>query len=207
MLLVALALAWPREASAEVNWATKRAEERTQSARVLIQKGESDSAIARLNEAISFDSSYGPAYLELGKVQEKLGHTDRAEHAYQLGLERTTDVAALHLARARLRARTGHFEAAAGDLEQAMGAGADKRATLVEMVELRVRSGMHPAALSASRALLEFARRAADADALAAEKVRARALATLARDVDPVAQGASGRGLARSALAKLYANR
>lgn len=203
LLLVLLALA-PRAALAEEPlWATKRAEERTKAAASLLAGGDSAAAIRSLNEAILFDSTYAPAYLSLGRVHESLGSPDRAEQAYSLGLERSPDVAALRVARARLRAGSGQLEAAASDLEQALHEGADRSGTLATLVDVHVRAGLLPAALGASRARVEVARRSGDAAELAAELRRARALGALVRHVDPAV--ARGRGLVRSAVARFLA--
>src|SRR5262249_55095206 len=105
------------------------------------------------------------------------------------------------VARGRLRARTNRPEEAVADLEAAVAIEPAALPVLRELAAAYVTTRALPAALAVTRRVAALAEAPGDATAAAEAKVRAKALALLVGEVDPVTAGRVGRGPVRAALA------
>jgi len=191
-----------RAQAPDVAWPTAQAAELTRQGRAHEARGDRDQAQRRYLEAIELDGSYGAAYLALGELHERGGDPREGERVYAVGIDHISGFADGYLARARLRMRQRRFEDAASDLGAASSIRPDDLAVLEALLGARVAMSALPAALAVARRL-EAAARAAGNETLAAEtRVRARALARLVGEADPVTAAAVGRGALRAALAR-----
>ncbi|UQA56036.1 tetratricopeptide repeat protein [Polyangium aurulentum] len=200
-IALAIASALPAAHAEEPGWSTAQAAELTRQAVAHAESGDRSAAAKRFLEAIRFDPTYGPAYLGLAALHEASGDVVEAERVYQMGLERVARFSAGHLARARLRKRTGRLADAANDLEAARALAPDDPALLGELCATYISLGALPAALDASRRLEALAEARGDTGALKESRVRSRALANLIAEADPVTAGGQERGLVRRAIA------
>ena len=190
------------EARAEASWATQQATEMTRQG--LEHAGLGDSAVGarRLLEAISFDPTYAPAYLALGRLHEASGDFAEAERAYSMGIDHVGRWAEGLRARAKLRAKLGRPLEALADLASAAELDPNDAALLLELEEAYVGQRVLVAALAVARRREVLAGKQGDARAATDARVRVRALALLIGEVDPVIAGARERGFVRSALAR-----
>ncbi|MBL8739654.1 MAG: hypothetical protein JNK04_01130, partial [Myxococcales bacterium] len=58
------------ESPPQENWATQRARTLTEQGRAHRKSGDTGRAIARFNEALAIDATFGDAYLELASLRE-----------------------------------------------------------------------------------------------------------------------------------------
>jgi tetratricopeptide (TPR) repeat protein len=187
-------------APANESWATSRARERVATAERLAGQGEVDGALASLREALTFDPTFTPAYVALGRLHASRGDLAEAELVLAHGLERTTGDAELVRARGRVRKSAGRLDEAARDLELAARARPHEADGWRELLAAHVEGHNLAAALGVVRRLVSLARETADSEAERRELVRARALGLLVAELDPVSAGGD-RGLVRAALA------
>jgi Tfp pilus assembly protein PilF len=190
-------------ATAQEAWATTQARERTALALTLTQRGADEDARLRLEEAIQFDPTYGPAHAALGALHEKSERWDEAERVYSRALDKVLGMASAHLGRARARIALGKLADAAADVAAARLGGADRAVTLDLQVRLDIERGHLLSALGAARGLLQHFLAAGDAAKAADEKIRVEALLRLVGSLDPVTAGSDGGGL-RGLLARFY---
>jgi tetratricopeptide (TPR) repeat protein len=177
------------------------AEELASRARRFESEGRLTEAIAAYSESIRLDAGDGSALLALGRLRVRLGQTNDAELLFTTAT-RHRDVAAEALAeRARLRRALGRDSEALADLEaaDALDGGEPGRAEELSAWYVARRAWMPALAVwrraGADVSTPEGAHRA---------KVRARALAVLAGELDPVAAGrARGYSFTRHLLARL----
>ena len=206
-VMIAALLPCPARADDAVSWATSQAAELTRQGREHAGRGDTDTAIRRYLDALSFDPTYGAAYLSLGALQEQAGDPREAEKTYSTGLDHVTGFAEAHRARARLRIRQKRVTQAIGDLEAAAGYQPGDVTTLRELASAYVSTGALPAALAVTRRVVWLAAEAGDGKVVGEAKVSARSLSLLVEGVDPVTAGGSGRGAVRSALAAVARRR
>jgi tetratricopeptide (TPR) repeat protein len=210
--LVLLAASWfaaPDEAKAQPtpalpteNWATKRARELTELGGAALRAGQVDSAVARFNEAIAADGSYGPAYLALAKLRESTGEFDEALSVLKLGMERILGFWDGLFAQAELFARARRFDEATKLLCEFRIANPDHEPGLEKLLEVAAAADRLPVALGAARKLLTLARARGDAEAAKRAASKVRALMTLVAGADPVIAGGSRGEAVRRALAR-----
>ncbi len=205
VVIVVALLALPQgQARAEdgPSWATTQAAELVRQGTAHAARGDGASAARRLLEAISFDPTYGPAYLALAAQHEASGDVVEAERVYATGLERVAGFTEGHAARGRLRKRLGRLGDAATDFEAALALTPDDPAVLEGLYATYVALGALPAALSASRRIEALAEARGDAAAHKEARARSRALGVLIAEMDPVMAGARDRGLVRRAISR-----
>ena len=181
------------------SWATTQAIERTRLGRDHAARGDAEAALRAFLDAVSFDATYGPAYLALGAIYEARGDAREAERAFSMGIEHVAGFAEALVARGRLRAHLRRAADAILDLEAA-AAIAPGSAVLRELGDAYIAAGALPAALAVARRRLAAAEAQGDPRAATEARGEVRALAGLVGDLDPVAAGARGRGPVRRAL-------
>jgi tetratricopeptide (TPR) repeat protein len=200
-LLAGTGAAWADEATAPAtSWATAQAVERTRLGRDHAARGDLDAALRSYLDAVSFDATYGPAYLALGETYQARGDAGEAERAFSMGIDHVAGFAEGLLARGKLRARLHRSAGAIADLEAAEGLRPEALGILRELTSAYIAAGALPAALAAARHRLALAEAQGDKRAAGDARVEARALVGLVGDVDPVTAGGSGRGSVRRAL-------
>ncbi|MDI1434155.1 tetratricopeptide repeat protein [Polyangium sorediatum] len=200
--VVALAGEARGQADEETSWATKQAAELVRQGEAHAARGDGAAAMRRLLEAISFDPTYGPAYLVLAARHEATGDVVEAERVYTAGLERVAGFAEGHAARGSLRRRLGRLREAAADFEAALSFVPDHKAALEGLYATYVALSALPAALAMSRRMEALAEARGDTAAHKEARARSRALVVLLAEVDPVTAGARDRGPLRRALAR-----
>lgn len=202
VLIPLLLAAWVHAAFAEEpSWATAQATELSRQARDHLAKGEPEVAVSRFLEAVKLDPTYGPAYLGLAAQYEARGDYREAERTYAVGLDHVPGFGEALVARARLRAKLKRPEEAAADLEAAVSLDPEARSALKELAAAYVSARALPAALAVTRRLAAVAEAQKDAAAAGDARLKARVLAMLVGDADPVTAGKRGRGAVRSAIA------
>ena len=189
-------------APAVENWATKRARELTELGSASLRAGQVDSAVARFNEAIAADGSYGPAYLALARLRESTGELDEAVSVLKLGMERILGFWDGLFAQAELFARARRFDEATKLLCEFRVANPANEPGLEKLLEVAAAADRLPVALSAARKLLSLAQARNDAAAAKRAASKVRALMTLVGGVDPVVAGGARREPVRRALAR-----
>ena len=182
------------------SWATTQATELSRQARDHAARGDTGLAVTRYVEAIRLDPTYGPAYLGLAAQYEARGDVTEAERTYAVGLDHVPGFTAALMARARLRARLRRMDDAIADLESALSLDGDAIPILRELAAAYIATRALPAALAVTRRLAGVADAQHDVAAAAEAKVRAKALAMLVGEIDPVTAGKRGRGPVRHAL-------
>lgn len=172
------------------SWATRAARELVARAARASARGARGDALTLLNDALRMDPTYGPAYVELGKLREALGDPLEAERVYGVATRFSRGRAEAHAARAALRHRAGRTQDALSDLEAAVALRDGDLALVELLLRWYVETRAWPAALATARrsvALLE--RQGPERDgALAQARLQVRALAILAAETDPVQQ-------------------
>lgn len=207
-IVIAATFASPKTARADgSSWATSQAAELTNQGMAHAARGDGAAATRRLLEALSFDPTYGPAYLALGKIHEAAGDLVEAERVYTTGLERVAGFAEGHAARGKVQRRLGRLREAARDFEASLSLAPDDPLVLEGLCATYVALGALPAALAASRRMEAVAFARGDDEAFVAAHTRSRALAVLVGEVDPVAAGTYERGTVRRAIAARAAAR
>ncbi|MDI3291154.1 tetratricopeptide repeat protein [Polyangium sp. 15x6] len=184
------------------SWATKQAAELVRQGTAHAARGDGAAATRRLLEAISFDPTYGPAYLALAAQHEATGDVVEAERVYAAGLERVAGFADGHAARGKLRRHLGRLREAAADFEAALSFAPDHVAVLENLYATYVALSALPAALATSRRMEALAEARGDATAHNEARARSRALVVLLAELDPVTADARDRGPLRRALAR-----
>jgi tetratricopeptide (TPR) repeat protein len=206
--VLAVVLASPAPSYAgDAGWATAQAAELTRQGQGHAGRGEVDVAARRFLDAIGFDPTYGPAYLALGSLHERAGDPREGERAYAVGIDHVPSFVDGYLARGRLRARQRRFAEAISDIEAATRLRPDDLALLRELASLYVGVNALPAALAVTRRMETVADGQRDATTQSQAHVRARALALLVGEIDPVAAGLTSRGEVRRAIALHAARR
>lgn len=187
-------------APAAVSWATAQARERTRIGRDHAARGEGDAAVRAFLDAISFDATYGPAYLALGEVLAARGDTGEAERTLSMGIDHTAGFVEALLARGKLRAHLHRTAEAIADLEAAASIRPEAPGVLRALTDAYIAARALPAALAATRLRLALDEAQGDARDAGEARALARALVGLVGEVDPVTAGGNGRGAVRRAL-------
>ena len=183
-----------------VSWATAQASARTRAGREHAAHGDPDAALRAFLEAVSFDATYGPAYLALGEIYEARGDLREAERAFSTGIDHVAGFAEALVARGKLRARLQRGVEAIADFETASELHPEALPVLRELSGAYVAAGALPAALAVARRRLAVAEAQGDPRAAAEASVEIRALTSLVCEIDTLTAGARGRGPVRRAL-------
>jgi tetratricopeptide (TPR) repeat protein len=204
-------LGWPPVALADdppvVSWATAQAGERTRLGHDHAARGEQDAALRSFLDAISFDATYGPAYLALGEIYESRGDFREAERTFSTGIDHVTAFVEALVARGKLRARLQRGADAIADFETASALRPESAGILRDLSTAYISAHALPAALAVARRRLALADAEGDAHAATEARVEIRALTSLVGEVDPVTAGATGRGVVRRAIAVMEKRR
>ncbi len=195
----------PRAAAADSppqeNWATQRARALTEQGRAHRKSGDSARAIARFNEALAIDATFGDAYIELAGLREATGELDEADRVLAVGLERIPGFVEGLAARGDLYGRAKRYDEATAAFLELAEMKPDDEPTLHKVLENAMRARQLPVALASARRLASLAARRADPATAKDARLTAKALARLVGEVDPVAQGKRSTDRVRRALA------
>lgn len=160
-------------------------------------------ALTAYNEAVRMDTSYGPAYLGLGRLRERMGHFSEAERVYGKAI-RLRGVSAQALAhRAKLRDRLGRRQAAIEDMHASLERDPQQLDSAVTLASWYVEGQAWPAALAMWRHVLSLHRRAGRTAEAQQAKIKVQALAMLSSNLDPVTAGGAEASWVRQALARI----
>ena len=200
LALATILVSSPAAAQGPQSWATAQAAELTRQGKEHAASGGLDTAARRFTDAIALDGTYAPAYLALGALRETSGDAREAERAYSLGIDHVPGFADGYVARAHLRRRHRRLAEALSDLEAARALRPEDPVILEDLASALIAASALPAALAVTRRIEALADDRGDTRALADARRKARALALLVGDVDPVTAGATRRGVVRRAL-------
>ncbi len=190
--------------AAQENWATARARALTEQGLAHRNAGAVDQAIARFNEAIAIDATYGPAYLALASLREGRGERDEALKVLEMAMERDPSFDAAIESRGDVLARAGRFGEATTAYLELLTRHPNEVALLEKILETAPKGNLMPVALAASRRLALVAREAGDAAREKRARTFTRALERLVSEADPVRRGAASSDRVRRALSRTW---
>lgn len=154
-------------------------------------------------QAIQLDSTYGPAYLRLGRLRQAAGEYREAERLYTSAAHlRQYHTHALEL-RARLYLQSGRQAEAFRDLRAAVASDENDTALRRELANWYAKRRMWPAALAEWRRIAALLESSPGSPTLSEARLQVRALGVLAGSCDPVQSGASQQSWVRRALASM----
>lgn len=185
------------------SWATERASSFVTRAERHLANGDVAFALSAYTEAIQSDSTFGPAYLGLGRLRDFMGDFVEADRLFTMA-SHVPEVSAEALAlRAGMLRRLGRIDEALRDLERAVRLDPTAHGRLKELAAWYAERRAWPAALAVWRMLRsELELRGADASALTEARVRVQALSLLAGETDPLVSGRTHPSWVRRALSR-----
>lgn len=189
------------DSPAQENWATQRARALTEQGRAHRKSGNTNQAVARFNEALAIDGTFGDAYIELALLREASGELDEAERVLAVGLERIPGFVEGLAARGDLYGRAKRYDQATTTFLQLSAMKPDDEPTLHKVLINATRARLLPVALASARRLASLAAKREDQAAAKDARLTAKALARLVGEADPVAQGKRLSDPIRRALA------
>ncbi len=167
------------------------------------RRGDAARAMTAYTQAIQLDSTYGPAYIRLGRLREATGDYREAERLYT-SAARIHEYATEALEhRARMFLHTGRQAEAFRDLRAAVEMDDKDTALRRQLASWYAERRMWPAALAEWRRLLALLESSPGSPALAEARLQVKALSVLAGPCDPVQAGASDASWVRRALASM----
>lgn len=183
------------------SWAKASIAELMRRARDDEQQGDAARAMTDYTRAIQLDSTYGPAYIRLGRLREAAGEYREAERLYTSAarLHEYTAEALVH--RAELFLHTGRQARAFRDLRAAVQLDDTNTALRRRLASWYAKRRMWPAALAQWRRLLAELESHPGSSGLREARLQVEALGVLAGPCDPVRAGASDASWVRRALA------
>ncbi len=186
------------------SWATRAAMEYVHQAERRVANSDLAGALRAYTDAIQMDPSYGPAYLGIGGLRERMADFVEAERVYSVAL-RLRGVANIALARrALLRHRLGRKAAAFADLEKAVQRGRSAGMHGRILAGWYVERQAWPAALALWRRILAEHDSDPESDQAREARVQVHALTLLAATSDPVVVGGADHpSWVRRALASM----
>lgn len=190
--------------SAQENWATARARALTEQGIANRNAGAVEQAIARFNEAISIDATYGPAYVALASLREGRGEREEALKVLEMAIERDPSFDEAIVSRADLLARAGRFGEATSSYLELLSRHPNDMVLLEKVLDVAPRGNLMPVALAASRRMAIVAHDSGDAAKEKRARTFTRALERLVAEADPVRRGASSSDRVRRALARTW---
>lgn len=182
------------------NWATESARHYMELAQSQRQKGQLATAVKSCMRAVQMDSTFGPAYLELGALREALGDDREALATYTLATRIKRARASAFFRRALLNRRLGRNAQAMQDLQAAVRHEPSALEWRTRLAEWYVQARAWPAALAVWRKLLASYESGAQR---ARAKVQVRALRLLCAEADPIAQQADRNHWVARSLARI----
>ncbi len=178
--------------SSESSW-TRSARLYTAEADRLDRQGEPARALSAYHRAIDMDRSFGPAYVGLGRLRERMGDFPEAELVFTRATRTRSGRAAGLYHRALLRQRTGRQREAEQDLQAAIDTRPSETGWMRTLAGWYVASSAWSASLTVWRRLLVLAERRGDKTALHEAQIKVKALSWLAAETDPVRVAPPGR--------------
>jgi len=172
-------------------------------ARRFSARGDVLSALRTYSEAVALYPRCGRATLELASLRANLGDYSEAERLFDRAVHLREHAPAAFKARAIMRRKQGQRAAALSDL----GAAVAMRPNDIDSVRLLadwfIEERVWPAALAQCRALVRLLDESERDAELAQAELKVRALAIMAAETDPVADGARSENWVRRSLSKL----
>lgn len=172
-------------------------------ARRFSARGDALSALRTYSEAVALYPRCGSATLELASLRANLGDYTEAERLFDRAVHLREHAPEAFKARAVMRRKQGQRAAALSDL----GAAVAMRPNDIESVRLLadwfIEERVWPAALAQCRALVRLLDESERDAELAQAELKVRALAIMAAETDPVADGARSENWVRRSLSKL----
>jgi len=172
-------------------------------ARRLSARGNVLSALSAYSQAVTLYPRCGVATLELATLRAKLGDYNEAERLFDRAVHLREHAPEAFKARAVMRRRQGQRAAALSDLGAAVALRPDDIESVRLLADWYVEERVWPAALAQCRALVRLLAETERNAELAQAELRVRALAILAAETDPVADGARSENWVRRSLSKL----
>ena len=184
--LVVLLFVWPLGSSAQDTDRRARAAQLAVLGDRFAQAGDRVSARAYFRDAITADPSFTDAYASLGELELAREAYRDAEATFRVGLVRASPNARLWIGLARALDGLGAAADADAVLAQAEAQLREDPELLAFRADRAEQRGRWSLALALTRRLALRAARAGEADRAAALRARARALAVLVGELDPV---------------------
>lgn len=172
-------------------------------ARRLTARGNVLSALSAYSQAVALDPRCGVATLELAGLRAKLGDYLEAERLFDRAVHFREHAPEAFKARAVMRRRQGQRAAALSDLGAAVAMRPDDIESVRLLADWFIEERVWPAALAQCRALVRLLTETERNAELAQAELRVRALAIMAAETDPVAEGARSENWVRRSLSKL----
>lgn len=172
-------------------------------ARRLTARGNVLSALSAYSQAVTLYPRCGVATLELASLRANLGDYTEAERLFDRAVHLRAHAAEAFKARAVMRRRQGQRAAALADLGAAVAMRPDDIESVRLLADWFIEERVWPAALAQCRALVRLLTETERSAELAQAELRVRALAILAAETDPVAEGARSENWVRRSLSKL----
>ena len=184
------------------SWAARAAERWTARGRALEQRGEVPRALVAYTEALRSDPTFGPAYLGLGRLRERLADYAEAERIYARAIHLPSVAAEALARRASIRRARGDRAGALLDLEAAV-----RQPGRVGPDHLELLARWYIERRNWLAALMLYRRMAGELDdsdpRFAEVRLKVRALTVLAADLDPVIIGSDHPNWIRRSLASI----
>ena len=161
------------------------------------------SALATYSRAVALNSQCGAATLELASLRARLGDFSEAERLFNRAVHLRAHAPEAFKARAVMRRKQGQRAAALSDLGAAVAMRPDDIENIRLLADWFIEERAWPAALAQCRALVRILDERQQASELEQAELRVRALAIMAAETDPVAEGAASENWVRRSLSKL----
>ncbi len=172
-------------------------------ARRLSARGNVLSALSAYSQAVTLYPKCGVATLELASLRANLGDYTEAERLFDRAVHLREHAPEAFKARAVMRRRQGQRAAALSDLGAAVAMRPDDIESVRLLADWFIEERVWPAALAQCRALVRLLTETKQNAELAQAELRVRALAIMAAETDPVAEGARSENWVRRSLSKL----
>jgi len=176
-------------------------------ARRLSARGSVLSALSEYYQAVALYPRCGAATLELASLRAALGDYSEAERLFNRAVHLREHAPEAFKARAVMRRRQGQRALALSDLGAAVAMRPDDIEGVRLLADWFIEERVWPAALAQSRALVRLLGETERGAELAQAELRVRALAIMAAETDPVAEGAGSENWVRRSLSKLARER
>lgn len=172
-------------------------------ARRLSARGNVLSALSTYSQAVALYPRCGAATLELASLRARLGDYSEAERLFDRAVHLREHAPEAFKARAVMRRQQGRRAAALSDLGAAVAMRPDDIESVRLLTDWFIEERVWPAALAQCRALVRLLTETQRDAELAQAELRVRALAIMAAETDPVADGARSENWVRRSLSKL----
>lgn len=172
-------------------------------ARRLSARGNVLAALSTYSQAVGLYPRCGVATLELATLRVNLGDYAEAERLFHRAVHLREHAPEAFKARAVMRRKQGQRAAALSDLGAAVAMRPDDIEGIRLLADWFIEARVWPAALAQCRALVRLLGDSQREAELAQAELRVRALALMAAETDPVAEGARSENWVRRSLSKL----